>query len=175
MITLLTRNFYWLLNMSVSASVAGLIVLALTRIRPIPRRWTVWLWLIPLARMWIPMGLRSRYSLTAILSELLRFSIAKSVPIPAGSELTFQMNYTRAAVEYFPLAFRIRALERIFTVAGIVWAAVAILLVTVAVAAYIRTLRRLRDAIHLRDNIWLSDRLDGPAVYGILHPRIILP
>ena len=37
------------------------------------------------------------------------------------------------------------------------------------------TLRELKDAKYLRENIYLSEKVTSPAVYGVLRPRIILP
>lgn len=42
-------------------------------------------------------------------------------------------------------------------------------------AQYIGWKRRLKAAVHLRDNIWCSERVASPFVLGVLHPRIYLP
>ena len=67
---MLGEVFYWLFNMSLAASLVGLIVLGMRAIPRLPRRFACWLWLIPLFRMWIPVGMGSRWSLMTLLSKL---------------------------------------------------------------------------------------------------------
>ena len=40
---------------------------------------------------------------------------------------------------------------------------------------YFTTLYEIKDSKHLRDNIYLSEKITSPAVYGILRPKIVLP
>ena len=60
---------YWIFNMSIVASFMGLIVLALRKIRLIPHRVSVFLWLIPFFRMTNPLGLNNPYSLMSLISR----------------------------------------------------------------------------------------------------------
>ena len=39
----------------------------------------------------------------------------------------------------------------------------------------LRLKRRLREAVHIGDNLWLCDRLPCAFVMGVLHPKIYLP
>ncbi|MBQ9557910.1 MAG: peptidase M56 BlaR1, partial [Clostridia bacterium] len=61
---------YWIFNMSIIATVTGLLVLLIRRIKFIPRRVSVFLWIIPFARMCVPFGLNSRYSLMTLISRV---------------------------------------------------------------------------------------------------------
>ena len=49
--------FYWVFNMSIAASIAGLVVLLIGRVRRLPRRLARALWIVPFLRMWLPVGL----------------------------------------------------------------------------------------------------------------------
>ena len=40
---------------------------------------------------------------------------------------------------------------------------------------YFITLGEMKDAQKLKDNIYISDKVKTPAVYGIIKPKIILP
>ena len=60
---------YWILNMSIIASFMGLIILLIRRIKFIPHRVTVFLWLIPFIRMTVPFGINSPYSLMSLISK----------------------------------------------------------------------------------------------------------
>ena len=52
---------YWIFNMSIIASFMGLIVMLIRKLRFIPHRVSVFLWIIPFLRMVIPVGLNSPY------------------------------------------------------------------------------------------------------------------
>ena len=46
--------FYYLLNMSLTASVLGVAVLLLRRVPGLPRRWVLWGWLVVGLRLTVP-------------------------------------------------------------------------------------------------------------------------
>lgn len=171
---MLGEVFYWVLNMSISAAIVGVIVLLLCRIRRLPRRLACFLWVIPFARMTVPFGVNSRYSLMTLLSKC----VLKTVSAPGfywDAEQISQMNFVMAAKQYAPLSFKVNALAGVFAVAGAVWlVGVAVLLLLFAVL-YIITVSELKGATHLRDNMYCSGKITSPAVYGILRPRILLP
>lgn len=170
---MLTEVFYWLLNMSVTASVTGLLVLAIRRVKRLPRRLAALLWAIPFLRMALPLGLNSPYSLMALVSRLTTRTIVVYEP---AEGLAFSMtNAVMAADSYFPLAYKARSLERVFGAAAAVWLIGALATALTLTALYFTTLREMRSAARLRDNVYLSDKSVSPAVYGVLRPRIILP
>lgn len=85
------------------------------------------------------------------------------------------MNLTMWADTYFPITYRINLLEDVFAVASLVWLVVAAALLLAMGILYFTTMAALRDAVRLEGNVYISDRISAPAVYGILRPRIILP
>lgn len=164
---MLTEVFYWLFSMSVIAGMTGLAVLLLRRVRVIPRRLICWLWCVPFLRMWIPVGIGSRFS---FLLPLLRLGIRS---VPAWD--TTMVNCAAGAESYFPIVFKSDAFERIFRISAVLWLAVAAGLLILLAALYISEKRALRGAVWLRENIWLSDAQRDPTVYGIIHSKILLP
>ncbi len=169
---MLGEVFYWLFNMSLTASVSGLIVLVLRAIPRLPRRYACWLWLIPLLRLWVPIGMGSRWSLMTLLSKL----TTRTVVVWEHGDMSFAMtNMIMAANSYFPVTYRINLLERLFSTVAVIWLAVAAAILITFAVLYVTTTRELRDAVPLRENIYLSQKITSPALYGILRPRIILP
>ena len=169
---MLGEIFYWLFNMSLSASLSGLIVLGLRAIPRLPRRYACWLWLIPMARMWIPVGRGSRWSLMTLISKL----TTRTVVVWERGDMSFSYtNAVMAANSYFPVTYRINLLEEVFAVASVVWLAVTVAILMTLAVLYLATKRELRDASHLHWNVYLSDKVASPALYGILRPRIVLP
>lgn len=165
--------FYWILSMSIAAAVTGLPVLLARLVKRLPRRVLIILWAIPYARMVLPIGLNSPFSLMSLLSGL----AAKTVAVfqPADQVHFSMMNFTMAAESYFPLIYKSNMLETIFRAASMVWLLGTLALLSLLAAAYAAAFREIRDARPLRENINLSDKVTAPAVYGIFRPRILLP
>lgn len=169
---MLGEVFYWLFNMSLAASISGLLVLAIRAIPRLPRRFACWLWMIPLLRMWIPVGMGSRWSLMSLLSKL----TTRTVVVWERGDMSFAYtNMVMAANSYFPVTYRINLLEDLFRVAAVIWFAASLAILMTLTVLYVMTKRELWGASHLHWNVYLSDRVNSPALYGIFRPRIILP
>lgn len=164
---MLTEVFYWLFSMSVVAGLTGLVVLLLRCVRGIPRRLICWLWCVPFLRMWIPVGIGSRFS---FLLPLLHLGIRS---VPAWD--TTMVNCAAGAESYFPIVFKSEVLELIFRVSAGIWMTVAAGLLILLTALYISEKWAIRGAVWLRENIWLSDAQRVPMVYGVFRPKILLP
>ena len=168
---MLSEIFYWVLNVSIVGSLMGLGLLALRRIKYLPRFVVYLLWLIPLFRLWSPFGLANRYSFLNLLSK---FTTRTVVVWERAPGLTTS-NFLMAADEYFPITYKTQLLEGVFTTASFVWIVVAAAGVLTAVLLYALTKSALKSAEHVRDNIYQSPQISSPAVYGIFRPKIILP
>lgn len=167
---MLAEIFYWILNLSIIGSVCGLILLALRKIKKLPRFAVYVLWLIPLIRFWNPLGFATRYSLL----NLIRYSTKTVVVWPQFPDFTFT-NVIRGAEEYFPVTYKTDLFENILRIASVIWIVVALAGILAAITLYFLTRVELKNAVHLKENIYQSDRIASPAVFGILKPRIIIP
>ncbi len=167
----LAEVFYWLLNMSAVASFAGVCILLLRRIRRLPRRLTFLLWIIPFLRLLVPLGVGSRYGLMALVSKF----IGRAVVVHDEAATITMMNFTMVAKSYFPIRFKSSALDALFSVASRTWLCVAAVLIILSGASYIASKRNIRNAVRLRDNLYLSDAVRSPVVYGVIRPKILLP
>ena len=100
----------------------------------------------------------------------------RTVVVWERGEMSFAFtNMVMAANSYFPVTYRINLLEELFRTVALIWFAVAAAIIITFVLLYATTKRELRDAIHWRENIYISDKITSPALYGIFRPRIILP
>lgn len=170
---MLGEVFYWVFNMSIAATICMVPILLLRRIKKIPRRFFLWLWLIPLIRMCIPVGISGRYGIMTLLSQF----TTKTVTVYQVRELPplTMVNIFMGAKSYFPITYKVNLLEKLFKTASVIWLAVAMASILTLVIIYSVTQREMKDARHWKENLYLSDRIRTPAVYGILKPRIILP
>ena len=164
---------YWLINMSIVASFMGLIVMLLRKIRFIPRRVSVFLWIIPFLRMTVPVGLNSPYSLMSLVS---RFTTRTVTVYQPSDDIAFSFsNSIRAAKSYSPITYKVNIIGTVFSVAGMIWIVVSLALLIALTLIYVSTKNAVADSRHLESNIFFSDKVDSPAVYGIIRPKIIIP
>ncbi|MBE6765255.1 MAG: M56 family metallopeptidase [Ruminococcaceae bacterium] len=170
---MLQEVFYWIFNMSITAALTGTLITLVRSVKKIPRRLSVFLWVIPFARMVFPVGLNSPYSLMSLLSK----TATKFVTVyqPTDDMSFSMMNSVMAADTYFPITYKTNILEDIFNIASVVWLVGALIILLILAVAYSAAFYEIKDSMHLRDNIYLSDKAFSPAVYGIVKPRIILP
>ncbi|MCR5488537.1 MAG: M56 family metallopeptidase [Saccharofermentans sp.] len=167
------RICYWVINMSIVASFMGLIVMLLRKIRFIPRRVSVFLWIISFLRMTVPVGLNSPYSLMSLVS---RFTTKTVTVYQPSDDIAFSFsNSIRAAESYSPITYKVNILGTVFSVAGMIWIVVSLALLIALTIIYVSTKNAVADSRHLESNIFFSDKVDSPAVYGIIRPKIIIP
>lgn len=168
---MLSEIFYWVLNMSILGSIAGLVVLALRKIKPLPRFVVYILWALPLIRLWLPFGIANKYSLLSLISRY----TTKTVVIFKETPQITATNSIMAANSYFPIEYKTDLLENVFNVASVVWIIVCCSAILTSLLLYFFTKSELKTAELIKGNIYISDRITTPAVYGVIHPKIIIP
>ena len=170
---MLQEVFYWIFNMSITAALTGILVMLVRMIKKIPRRIMVFLWLVPFLRMTVPLGLNSPYSLMTLISKITTKTIVVFQPT---EDISFSMmNSVMAANTYFPITYKVNILDDIFGVASVIWIIVSLAILLMLIIIYFTTIHEIKDSNHLKDNIYLSEKVTSPAVYGIIRPKIILP
>ena len=172
--------FYWFLNMSIAGGLTGVIVLLLRRIPRMPSRVSYLLWLIPMLRLWFPFSIASPFSIMNLLSD---FAV-KSVAVQEGGSF-MASNFMRQADSYFPILYKTEALAEVFRAAFFVWSAVSTAALLAMAFFYRLAKTEMKDLRLYKDNIYFSDGVTSPAVFGILpgkskrtglyRRRIILP
>lgn len=60
-------------------------------------------------------------------------------------------------------------------VASVLWPVGVAVMLLYAGISWLRIRRKTKEAVHLKDNIWLCDRVASPFILGMFRPRIILP
>ena len=148
-------------------------MLVLRRIRKIPRFAVYLLWFVPFIRLWIPFGIANRYSLLTLISQFTTKTVImwRNAFAPEIS----MTNYLMGANRYFPIDYKTDLLKGVFDTASVIWAVIALAAVMTSVLLYSFTKAELKNAVRVRDNIYKSDKILAPAVYGIIKPKIILP
>jgi beta-lactamase regulating signal transducer with metallopeptidase domain len=178
---MLHEIFYWVLNMSILASVFGLLLYPLRFIKGFPKLASYALWSVVLIRLICPFGISSEYSLMNMIANVTEKTFVKTIPMGNAKEdgyllpeLSFS-NTMQGAASYEPIIYKTNGLESFFSTAAIVWLIVAISSIIAMVALYQLTKSELKKATHLQDNIYEGMMVNTPMVYGIIKPKIILP
>ena len=171
---MLSEVFYWLLNMSIIGSMAGMIILLLRRWKKIPKSLVYLLWVVPFIRLVIPFGAANRFSLMSLVSQF----ATRAIVVYEGSSIFPDFIFSNtfmAADSYFPIVYKTAVLENVFRIASAIWAVVSLAAILTAVILYMFTKAEIKGAALYKDNIYISDRITSPALYGMIHPKIIIP
>ncbi|MGM9637484.1 MAG: M56 family metallopeptidase [Eubacteriales bacterium] len=170
---MLGEIFYWIFNMSIAATICGIPILLIRLVKRIPHRIFIWLWLIPFVRMCIPVGISSKYGIMTLISK---FTTKTVTVYEIGDDSAFtMMNYVMGANSYFPITYKVNLLDELFDIVSVVWIIVILAAILALAILYFVTLREIKDARFMKDNIYQSDKITTPSVYGIIFPKIILP
>ena len=174
MIAMLGEIFYWVLNMSIIGGFAGLIILAFRQIKSIPRHFVYALWVIPFIRLVLPVGITNKYSLMTLISNF----TTHTVVVYEGTKLLPQLSFTNSVMateDYFPIVYKSNLLESVFKLSSVIWIVITCAALLTTILLYTFTKAEIKNAIRLQDNVYISDRFTLPALYGIIHPKIIIP
>lgn len=66
-------------------------------------------------------------------------------------------------------------MERVLNIAAPVWLVGIGLMLLYELFSVLRVRSRVLDAVLLRDNVWQSDRISSPFIFGLFRPRIYVP
>lgn len=73
---------------------------------------------------------------------------------------------------YFPITYKTNILKNVLNIASVVWAIVTVAAVLTAFLLYYFTKTELRTATLMKDNIYKSDKITAPAVYGFVPRKV---
>ena len=171
---MLGEIFYWLFNMSIVASVSGLIVLLLRMIKGIPRRVIKVLWIIPFIRFWVPIGISGKFGLMTLISK---FTTKTVTVFQLSDNQSFSMmNSVMGANSYFPITYKVNLLEKVFDYSSAVWVVICSAIVLTLIILSVATASETKDAVpYMEKSVYLSDKITSPAVFGIIKPKILIP
>lgn len=166
------------LNLSISA---GWLVLAVILLRLLlkkaPKTVSVILWALVAFRLVCPFSFESVLSLipsAETVPEEILYSDAPAIQsgIPA---LNSAVNPVISENLAPGVAESVNPLQIITFAAAAVWLAGAALMLIYAAVSCLKIKKKIREAVLLRDNIWLCDRISTPFIFGLVRPRIYLP
>ncbi|MFA5536249.1 MAG: M56 family metallopeptidase, partial [Bacillota bacterium] len=168
--------FLQILNLSFTASfVIIFVLLARLFLKKSPKILSYALWGVVLFRLICPLSFESMFSLLPVKPNPIPLDIVyEAFPtidtgIPAINQTVNQsLPAATATASINPL--------QIWTFIGsTVWLMGIAVLLIYSIVSLAKLRRRLKNAVHDKDNIYLAKQLDTPFVMGIIRPKIYLP
>lgn len=172
--------FTRILNMSLTGSIViAVVLLARFFLKRAPKIYSYALWAVVLFRLLCPL------SVTAGLSVL------KPLPVTTTSGVS-TVSYrpvAQAVRESIPAPIRqqlvpaqpaeqLKQSEKTISpmqAAAYIWLAGASLMAGYSIAQYLALRRRLLEAVPVKENVYLADRISTPFVMGLICPKVYLP
>lgn len=168
----MTELFLIFLNRSIAASWLVLVV-ALLRIllQKAPRWITLLLWAMVAFRLLCPVTIDNPWSLIpspeTVSPEL---QIQSGIPV-----INHTLNPVFEWISGPAPETRTTPLQVIFLILSILWAVGAVAQLGYAVYSYIRLRGQLQEAVRHENNVFFSEQVKSPFVFGLWKPRIYLP
>ena len=175
-------------DMSVTASFVILAILLIRLLlRKAPRKYSYALWGAAAFRLSCPFSFEAAFSLFNLsfsLSKTVGVSI-REVPghssaetlLPKISVPAVQMPVSEAETVIVPAPAEVTAdpMQTLVQIASILWLIGMAALLGYAVFSWIRLKRQLWNAVRLEDNVWQSETVRSPFIFGLFRPRIYIP
>lgn len=169
--------FVKILNMSITAS---WLVLAVIFLRFILKKAPKWirgiLWGFVAIRLICPFSLESVFSLIPS-TETIDMTVYSERPyIDTGVFVVDSSINNYLGDHYFEgVTVPANNASHILTYLCIIWIIGIIVMLFYTLVSYIRIFRKVREAVSVRENIWICDQISTPFIFGIVCPRIYLP
>lgn len=175
--------FLKLLNMSITA---GWLILAVLCIRLLFRKIPKWvnclLWGVVAIRLICPFSIESQFSILPSAepiksSTIVEGEVQNYIPY-IDSHLTIVENTINPMLtETFAYneADSVAPLQIVTYVASLVWGCGMVLLIICAMGSVIKMHKLVREAVCVRDNIYICDAVKSPFILGIVRPKVYFP
>lgn len=170
--------FIKLLNKSITA---GWLVLAVILLRVLLKKAPKWirgvLWGFVAIRLICPFSLESMFSLIPSAEPIPEnIMISENPAADSGLQILNQTVNPMISESLAPNAVgSVNPMQVITFITSVIWMAGIIAMITYTLVSYIRMQRKVREAVLLKENIWLCDHIATPFILGMIRPRIYLP
>jgi len=176
----MTALFITVLNMSIAASVVALAVMfARVLLRKAPKIFSYVLWSVVLFRLVIPFSIESIFSLMPTSANAIPHDIviSQNPMIQTGVQfIDIPVNATIYNVlPPVVLENSVNPIHVILEIVGYFWLVGFIALLVYATIGYVNLKRRVYFATLIRDNIFETDNIKSPFVFGFIRPKIYFP
>lgn len=169
--------FAKILNMSLTGSVViAVVLLARFFLKRAPKIYSYALWAVVLFRLLCPLSITAGLSvlkplpvtttpgISTVSYRPVAQAVRENIPAPIQQEVVSPQPAEQPEAKLAPMQ-----------VAAYIWLGGASVMAVYSIVQYLILRRRLAEAVLLREEIYLADRISSPFVMGIFRPRIYLP
>ena len=170
--------FITLLNMSITAS---WLILAVILLRFVLKRAPKWimgvLWGFVAFRLIFPFSLESVFSLIPSAETIPQNILISETPtINSGFEILNQAINPIISDTLAPnVGDSISPMQIITFIASVIWIIGIIAMGIYTFLSFIRVRKKVKEAVRLKENIWVCDHISTPFILGFFRPRIYIP
>ncbi len=184
--------FLKVLNISISASILIIVVIAARLLLKKAPKWCVMLlWAIVALRLVIPVSIESAFSLiprgmdekiesieAAVMDrntdqEQIPQAEVNNMPMTVTGDIQEDVTYN--PYEIVEITEPVKQERSIFEIAGYIWVTGVGLMLMFSLFSYIKLKLRMAESVKYKDNIYLSDRTATAFILGMIRLRIYLP
>ena len=169
----MTELFFKTLNMSITASWLVLVVIIL---RPLLSKAPKWirgiLWSFVALRLVLP------FSFESIFSMMPRFDSPSVTIYETKTEaIVINLPEFNQAVESLTTkpGDSVDPMQILILTLSIVWIIGIIVMLSYMTVTYLLIKNKVKEAVLLKDNVWVSDKIATPFILGVIKPKIYLP
>ncbi len=170
--------FLRILNISISTSWMILAVLIFrSLLKKASKIFSISLWGLVAVRLVLPHSVKSIFSLvpsaeTIPMDNLYSSDLAISSGIPAvDNAITPIINNSFAC----SIVTDMNSFQLLISTLAVVWIVGILILFTYLLISYFKVTKNIQTAVLLRENIYLSENISSPFVFGLIKPKIYLP
>lgn len=169
--------FARILNMSLTGSIViAVVLLARFFLKLAPKIYSYALWAVVLFRLLCPLSITAGLSvlkplpvtttpgISTVSYRPVAQAVREDIPAPIQQEVVSPQPAEQPEAKLAPMQ-----------VAAYIWLGGASVMAVYSIVQYLILRRRLAEAVLLREEIYLADRISSPFVMGIFRPRIYLP
>ena len=174
----MSELFLNIVNMSISASWIVIAVLLLRLVLKKAPKWiTLLLWGIVAVRLVCPFSIESTISLIPSAETISPQMLLETPGINSGIPVI--NNVLNSVIQESTVSIspekNINMLKFIVLILSKIWVVGVALMLAYAVISYLNLKRRIKTAVLFRENIYQSETVSSPFVFGIIKPKILIP
>lgn len=178
--------FLVILNMSITASIIALaVIVARFFLRRAPKIFSYILWLAVAIRLIIPVSFTSSFSMLGFINfqNQTDAGFMNFVPQEIGLQKNPVVDTGMKGLSHFinsslpvatPMA-SVNPMQIIVWIGSFIWITGVVVLLLFSIVSYLKILIKVRTATLVKDNIYETDQIDIPFVFGFLKPNIYIP
>ncbi len=173
----MTEIFLKFVNNGISAGWLILIVILIRMLSKIPKRLRPVFWELVGVRLMLLVSVKSVFSLIPSVQTIApEIMYARRPKIYTGMGILNTIVNPIVSESFSPNpGDSVNPLQVLIPILAVVWIFGVVFMLGFALVSCLRLRRRIRTAVLLRENIYQSEEVFSPFVFGFLHPRIYLP